>query len=63
VGLTDYTFNDKKYWEAGRKYERERLLADLTNLTDRLNRGESESNMVRYLYRFIEEKSKEGEQE
>ena len=59
MGLTDYTFSDKKYWQAGREYERKLLLADLTQLTDRFNRGESESNMVRYLYRFIEERSKE----
>ena len=26
MGLTDYTVGDKGYWNAGRKYERERIL-------------------------------------
>jgi hypothetical protein len=25
MGLTDYTVSDKKYWQAGRKYEVERI--------------------------------------
>lgn len=56
MGLTDYTISDKKYWQAGREYEREQILAELTKLTDRFNTGEADSNMVMYLYRFIEEK-------
>lgn len=60
MGLTDYTISDKKYFESGRDYERKRLLEDLMALTDRLNSGESDANIVMYLYRFIEEKSKEG---
>lgn len=58
MGLTDYTVSDKKYFESGRNYERKRLLEDLMKLTDRFNSGESDANMVMYLYRFIEEKSK-----
>lgn len=58
MGLTDYTISDKKYFESGRNYERKRLLADLMKLTDRFNSGESDANMVMYLYRFIEEKSR-----
>jgi hypothetical protein len=26
MGLTDYTISDKGYWQAGRKYEIERIL-------------------------------------
>jgi hypothetical protein len=26
MGLTDYTVSDKKYWQAGRDYERERII-------------------------------------
>lgn len=26
MGLTDYTISDKKYFESGRKYERERII-------------------------------------
>ena len=26
MGLTDYTISDKKYWQAGRDYERERII-------------------------------------
>lgn len=26
MGLTDYTVSDKKYFESGRKYERERII-------------------------------------
>jgi hypothetical protein len=26
MGLTDYTIGDKKYWNAGRDYERERII-------------------------------------
>lgn len=55
MGLTDYTISDKKYFESGRKYERERILAELMKLTDRFNRGESDANIVMYLYRFIEQ--------
>jgi hypothetical protein len=26
MGLTDYTISDKKYWQAGRDYERQRII-------------------------------------
>jgi hypothetical protein len=26
MGLTDYTISDKKYWQAGRDYENERIV-------------------------------------
>lgn len=26
MGLTDYTFGDKRIWQAGREYERERII-------------------------------------
>jgi hypothetical protein len=26
MGLTDYTISDKKYWQAGRDYERDRII-------------------------------------
>lgn len=61
MGLTDYTISDKKYFESGRKYERERILAELIKLTDRFNRGESDASIVMYLYRFIEEKKVESD--
>jgi hypothetical protein len=48
-----------RYRHEGAEAERERLLRKLTELTDRLNRGETEANAVMYLYRFIEEQRKE----
>jgi hypothetical protein len=26
MGLTDYTISDKKFWQAGRDYERQRII-------------------------------------
>lgn len=26
MGLTDYTFGDKRIWQAGREYEQERII-------------------------------------
>ena len=48
-----------RYRREGAEAERERLLTKLTELTDKLNRGETEANQVMYLYRFIEEQRKE----
>lgn len=61
MGLTDYTISDKKYFESGREYERKQLLTELMQLTDRFNRGETSSNIVMYLYRFIEARSVDTE--
>jgi|688.fasta_scaffold52467_12 hypothetical protein len=34
MGLTDYTISDKKYWNAGRDYERERIIKLLEPLAE-----------------------------
>lgn len=31
MGLTDYTISDKKYFESGRNYERERIIKIIEN--------------------------------
>lgn len=49
------------YTQLGAEIERKRILEELTQLTDRFNRGESDANMVMYLYRFIEARSKDTE--
>jgi len=32
MGLTDYTFGDKRIWNAGREYEKERIIKLLEEL-------------------------------
>jgi hypothetical protein len=34
MGLTDYTISDKKYWQAGRDYERKQILKYLNERID-----------------------------
>lgn len=33
MGLTDYTISDKKYWQAGRDYERQRIIKIAQSVT------------------------------
>lgn len=40
MGLTDYTFGDKRIWNAGREYEKERIIKLL----------EHNQNAIRELY-------------
>lgn len=37
MGLTDYTFGDKRIWNAGREYEKERIIKLLEDSRERTN--------------------------
>lgn len=42
MGLTDYTISDKKYFESGRNYERERITKLLEELVTKLDDAKPE---------------------
>ncbi len=58
MGLTDYTISDKKYFQAGVEYERERIIKNIQERVNDLRSCHKDDNcqeFARLIESFIEE--------